>query len=69
MASSWECSRNDVYEGIAVLAATGLVFVFEAGWPDLLIAAALLVLFLGSSARVLTRAMRGLGESPTTHPE
>lgn len=56
MASAWECSRNDVYEGVAVLLAAFCVWAFKAGWPDLLIASALLVMFLRSSARVLRRA-------------
>lgn len=56
MASVWECSKNDIFEGVAVIAATGLVWFFEAAWPDLLIAIALLVLFLRSSFRVITNA-------------
>ena len=58
MASAWECSRNDVFEGIAVLLAAVGVWLFEAGWPDLLIAAALLVMFLRSAWRVLRSAWR-----------
>lgn len=56
MASVWECSRNDVFEGLAVIAAAVAVWLFDAGWPDLVIAAALLVLFLRSALRVLRRA-------------
>ncbi|MCF7222757.1 cation transporter [Marilutibacter chinensis] len=52
LASAWECSRNDVAEGFAVLAAAALVWLFNAGWPDLVIAAALLVMFLRSAMRV-----------------
>ena len=62
MASAWECSRNDVYEGFAVLLAAAGVWVFDAGWPDLVIAAALLVLFLRSAWRVLARARAELRE-------
>ncbi|CAN7337727.1 cation transporter [Pseudoxanthomonas sp. LjRoot168] len=58
MASAWECSRNDIYEGAAVILAAALVLAFGAGWPDLLIAAALLVLFLRSAVRVLRAAWR-----------
>ena len=58
LASAWECSRNDVFEGCAVLAATVGVWLFQSGWPDLLIATALLVLFLRSALRVLTAAWR-----------
>ena len=60
LASAWECSRNDIVDGIAVLAAAGLVFAFAAGWPDVLVAAILLVVFTRSSARVLAQGLRGL---------
>ena len=60
MASVWECSRNDVFEGFAVIAATIAVWMTQSGWPDLLIAAALLVVFLRSAVRVLTTAWREL---------
>ena len=58
LASAWECSRNDVYEGSAVLAAALGVWLFSAGWPDLLVAVALLLLFLRSAWRVLRSAWR-----------
>ena len=58
MASVWECSRNDVFEGFAVLLAALGVWLFDAGWPDLLIAAGLLVMFLRSAWRVLRSAWR-----------
>ena len=60
MSSAWECSRNDVSEGIAVLAAALAVWMFGAGWPDLLIAVGLLVLFLRSSFRVVGGAWIGM---------
>ena len=56
MSSVWECSRNDVFEGLAVLAAALGVWLFGAGWPDLLIAVALLLMFLRSATRVLRSA-------------
>ncbi|PPU67540.1 cation diffusion facilitator family transporter [Xanthomonas pisi] len=52
LASAWACSRNDVYEGIAVLAASAGVWAFGSGWPDLVIAVALLLLFLRSAGQV-----------------
>ena len=58
MSSVWECSRNDVFEGIAVITAALSVWVFGSGWPDILIALALLILFLQSASRVLRRAWR-----------
>jgi Co/Zn/Cd efflux system component len=56
MSSVWECSRNDVFEGFAVIAAVLFVWVFDSGWPDILIALALLIMFLRSASRVLLRA-------------
>lgn len=58
LASAWECSRNDVYEGIAVIVAAAGVWWFESGWPDLLVAVGLLILFLRSASRVLSSAWR-----------
>ena len=60
LTSAWECSRNDVYEGFAVLFAAGAVWLFGAGWPDLVIAAGLLILFLRSAFRVLKSAFAEL---------
>jgi Co/Zn/Cd efflux system component len=60
MASAWECSRNDVFEGVAVIITAAAVWLFESGWPDLIGATVLLILFVGSAARVLGAAWRGL---------
>lgn len=56
MRSVWECSRNDVFDGLAVLVAALAVWAFDSGWPDVLVAAALLVVFLRSASRVLKNA-------------
>jgi Co/Zn/Cd efflux system component len=60
MASAWECSRNDVAEGLAVIVTAGAVWLLGSGWPDLVVAAALLAMFLRSAARVLGNATRAL---------
>ncbi len=60
MSSSWECSRNDVIEGVAVIAAAGAVWLSDSPWPDLLVAVALLAIFLRSARRVLRSARREL---------
>jgi len=60
LSSAWECSRNDIYEGFAVILATVGVWLFKAGWPDILVASILLVLFLRSAWRVLRSAWQGL---------
>jgi len=46
-----------------VVLAAGLVALFGAGWPDLLVAIALLVVFLRSALRVLRIAMTELRAS------
>ncbi|TWI03658.1 cation efflux family protein [Luteimonas cucumeris] len=60
LASAWECSRNDVGEGLAVLAAALGVWLFGNGWPDLLVAVALLAMFLRSALRVFRASLDGL---------
>lgn len=63
MASAWECSNNDLFEGLAVVAAAVGVWLFDAGWPDLLVAVALLVMFLRSAWRVLRTAWQSYREA------
>nr|WP_295376637.1 cation transporter [Pseudoxanthomonas sp.] len=67
LASAWECSRNDVYEGLAVLLAAAGVWLFGAGWPDLLVGAALLLLFLRSAWRVLSSAWSAWRDTAPGH--
>lgn len=64
LASAYECARNDIGEGFAVLAAGAGVWLFHAGWPDLLVAAALLLMFLRSAWRVFGAALKALKETP-----
>jgi len=63
LASAWECSRNDIYEGFAVFAAAGGVWLFRSPWPDLVVAVILLVLFSRSALRVFRAALTGLQEA------
>ena len=65
MSSSWECSRNDVIEGFAVIAAAVAVGVFASPWPDLIVAVILLVIFLRSASRVMRSAWRELVPATT----
>jgi Co/Zn/Cd efflux system component len=53
MSSAWECSRNDVIEGGAVIVTTIAVALLGSAWPDIIVAVALLGLFLRSAMRVL----------------
>jgi len=65
MASAWECSRNDVFEGGAVVLTAAGVWALDSGWPDVVVASVLLVMFLRSAGRVLTSAMRTLRDGET----
>jgi Co/Zn/Cd efflux system component len=60
MSSAWECSRNDVMEGVAVILTAVAVWAFGSGWPDVVVAIGLLILFLRSAVRVLGTAWRKL---------
>ena len=64
MSSSWECSRNDVVEGVAVIGAAVAVGAFDSPWPDILVAVVLLAVFLRSASRVLRGAWRELARQP-----
>lgn len=60
MSSVWECSRNDIASNISVFLAAGAVWFTGSGWPDIVIALCLVVLFLRSAIRVFTSAARQL---------
>ena len=68
MSSVWECSRNDVFEGTAVIATALAVWLLDSGWPDVIVATALLVMFLRSAIRVLGNAWRELRLQPRIQP-
>ena len=65
MASAWECSRNDVIEGTAVIGTAAAVWALGSGWPDLIVAIALLVLFLRSALRVFGAARQAINQPAT----
>ena len=56
MASTFECSRNDVIANIGVLVAAALVAATGKGWPDIIAGLVIAILFLRSAARVLHSA-------------
>jgi cation diffusion facilitator family transporter len=56
MASTFECSRNDVVSNVGVLVAAGAVALLNSPWPDTIIGSAMAVLFLRSSLRVMADA-------------
>jgi Co/Zn/Cd efflux system component len=57
MRSAWLCSRNDVIANAAVLAAAFGVYVSQSAWPDVIIGAAIAVLFLKSASTVLRESL------------
>jgi cation diffusion facilitator family transporter len=57
MASSFECSRNDVISNVGVLIAAVAVAAFASPWPDILIGSVMAAVVLRSAARVLRSAM------------
>lgn len=63
MSSVWECSRNDIASNLSVLVAAAGVWLTGSGWPDILVATALVVLLVRSSARVILSARHELQEA------
>lgn len=56
MSSVWECSRNDIASNLSVFVAAGAVWLTGSGWPDMVVAAGLVVLLMRSSIRVIASA-------------
>lgn len=60
MRSVWECSRNDIVSNVSVFVAAGAVWLFSSGWPDVLVAAALVLYLMRSALRVMNAARQEL---------
>ena len=60
MASTFECSRNDVIANVGVLAAAGGVAVTASPWPDIAVGAIIAAVFLRSALRVIGSALSAL---------
>ena len=56
--SVWLCSRNDAIGNVAVLIAAGLVFLFNNGVPDLIVAGVMSALFLSSAWQILAASYK-----------
>lgn len=56
MSSVFECSRNDIASNLSIILAAIGVWVFESGWPDIILASLLAAMLLNSSARVIKGA-------------
>lgn len=54
MASTFECSRNDIVSNLGVLIAAGLVGETGQSWPDIAIGGIIAVIFIRSAWRVLS---------------
>jgi Co/Zn/Cd efflux system component len=63
MSSVYECSRNDIASNLSVIVAAAGVWVFSAGWPDIVVGALLASLLLRSSARVISGALTQLKQA------
>ena len=57
MASTFECSRNDVISNVGVLIAAGLVAATSSPWPDIVIGLAMAAIVLRSAVRVLSDSL------------
>ena len=56
MSSTFECSRNDVISNLGVMLAAGLVALTASPWPDIVVGAAIALIFLRSALRVMREA-------------
>lgn len=56
MNSVWECSRNDIAANLSVFVAALAVWLTGAGWPDLVVASAFMLLLMRSASRVIASA-------------
>ena len=65
MASTWECSRNDVISNVGVLIAAALVTVTSSPWPDIFIGLAMAAVVLRSAVRVLGESVPQLRAQQT----
>ena len=54
--SVWLCSRNDAIGNMAVIAASGAVWMTQSAWPDLIVAALMAGLFVRSAMQILFQA-------------
>lgn len=69
MSSVWECSRNDIASNLSVFVAAAAVGATSSGWPDVLIALVLAVMFVRSAIRVFRSAIVELRRpEPTPAP-
>jgi Co/Zn/Cd efflux system component len=63
MSSVWECSRNDIASDLSVIVAAGGVWLLGSGWPDIIVALALVILLYRSAFRVISSAKTELSNA------
>lgn len=63
MSSVWECSRNDIASNLSVFVTAGAVWLTGSGWPDIAVAAVLVLLLMRSAWRVITAARAELRQA------
>jgi Co/Zn/Cd efflux system component len=66
--SVWLCSRNDAVGNVAVMGAALAVWVLGSAWPDLIVAAAMALLFLNSAVLILQQAFAEFRDSAADGP-
>jgi Co/Zn/Cd efflux system component len=65
LASTFECSRNDVIANLGVLAAAFAVAWAHSPWPDIIVALAIAFIFFRSAVRVIADAWPQYRPAPT----
>jgi len=61
--SVWLCSRNDAIGNIMVMIAASGVWFTNTGWPDLIVASGMAILFLWGSFSIIRQALSELNHS------
>ncbi len=56
LSSTFECSRNDVIANTGVIVAAAGVWMFNSGWPDIIVGSVIAILFFRSAIRVISQA-------------
>lgn len=63
--SVWLCSRNDAIGNVAVVGAGVAVWLTASGWPDVIVAGAMALLFLRSATAILRQSLEELRQDRT----
>jgi Co/Zn/Cd efflux system component len=58
MSSVFECSGNDMASSTSVIVAAIGVWLFESGWPDIIVASLLAIVLFRSAVHVIRNAVQ-----------